>query len=82
MPMKIAIKYPRKKFVEAKNINDLQKELSILMVEEFEIKDSTSKPFTDIKLDIKTDKISDSDFNILLKDNTIIVPTIITQCKV
>jgi len=80
--MKIAIKYPRKKFIEANNILDLQKELSILMIEKFDIKNSDVKPFTDKKLDIETRNISESDFEILQKENSVIVPSVITQCEV
>ena len=80
--MKIAIKYPRKKFIEANNILDLQKELSILMIEKFDIKNSDVKPFTDKKLDIETRNISESDFEILQKENSVIVPSVITQCEI
>jgi len=80
--MKISIKYPRKKFVEANKILDLQKELSILMIEKFDIKNSETKPFIDIKLDVETRNISETDFEILQKENTVIVPTIITQCEI
>jgi hypothetical protein len=80
--MKIAIKYPRKKFIEANNILDLQKELSILMIEKFDIKNSDIKPFTDKKLDIETRNISESDFEILQKENSVIVPSVITQCEI
>ena len=80
--MKISIKYPRKKFVEANNIVELQKELSILMIEKFDIKNSETKPFVDIKLDVETRNISKTDFEILQKENSVIVPTIITQCEI
>ena len=80
--MKIAIKYPRKKFVEAESINQLKKELSILMIEKFDIKNSEIKPFVNVKLDVETKSISEKDFTVLLKENSVIVPTIITQCKI
>lgn len=80
--MEIAIKYPRKKFIKAGNTNELKKELNLLMVEIFDIKNSETKPFTDIKLAVETKKISSDDFQILIKNNSVIVPTIITQCKI
>ena len=80
--MKIAIKYPRKKFVEANNLLELVKELNLLMVTKFDIKDSSEKPFTDIKLDIDTLHISENDFLILQKENTVIMPTNIDRCGV
>ena len=80
--MKIAIKYPRKKFIEANDIRELQDELKILMVEVFDIKDSSNKPFIEIKLNVNASKISSSDFKILQQNNAVIVPTIITQCKI
>ena len=79
--MKVAIKYPRKNFVEANNILELQKELSILMIEKFDIKNSETKPFVDIKLDVETRNISETDFEILLQNNSVIIPTIITKCE-
>ena len=79
--MKVAIKYPRKKIVEANNILELQKELSILMIEKFDIKNSETKPFVDIKLDVETRNISETDFEILLQNNSVIIPTIITKCE-
>ena len=80
--MRIAIKYPRKKFIEINTINELQNELNILMIIKFDIKSSINKPFTDIKLNIDTNNISVNDFEILQKENSIIVPTDISQCKI
>lgn len=80
--MKIAIKYPRKKHIEAASVNDLKQELKVLMIEQFDIKNSKIKPFVDVKLNVISEKTSDSDFNLLLKKNAVIVPTIITQCKI
>ncbi len=80
--MKFAIKYPRKKFVEANSLLELVEELNILMVTKFDIKDSSEKPFADIKLDIETHNISENDFRILQKENTVILPTNIDRCKI
>ena len=80
--MKIAIKYPRKKFIEAENVTDLQKELKILMIEEFDIKNFLQKPFSEIKNNILTKSILDEEFEILINEEAIIIPTVITQCKI
>ena len=80
--MKFAIKYPRKKFVEANSILELAEELKLLMITKFDIKDSSEKTFVDIKSDIDTYNISENDFNILQKENMVIFPTNIDRCKV
>ena len=80
--MKIAIKYPRKKFIEVNTIIDLQNKLNILMIIKFDIKSSICKPFTDIKTNINSSNISIDDFIILQKENSIIIPTDISQCKI
>ena len=80
--MKIAIKYPRKKFIEVNTIIDLQNKLNVLMIIKFDIKSSISKPFTDIKTNINSSNISIDDFIILQKENSIIIPTDISQCKI
>lgn len=80
--MKIAIKYPRKKFIEVGSLNELKRELNVLMITKFDIKNSIKKPFTDIKLDVDTNNITVNDFNILQKENAVIVPTNISQCKI
>jgi len=80
--MKIAIKYPRKKFIEVSSLDELEKELNALMITKFDIKNSIEKPFTDIKLDIETNKINTNDFSILQKESSIIIPTNIDRCKI
>ncbi len=80
--MKIAIKYPRKKFIEVSSLTELERELNVLMITKFDIKNSVNKPFTNIKLDIDTNNITVNDFSILQKENAVIVPTNISQCKV
>ena len=79
--MKIPIKYPRKKTVEAENIIELQKQLKILMVDEFDIKNTESKPFVDIKTSISAKQISSDDFELLRNKDSIIIPTVIKQCE-
>ncbi len=79
--MEIAIKYPRKKVIEADNIIELQKQLNKLMIEEFDIKNSELKPFVDIKTSILSTNMSNDDFELLQNKNSIIIPTIIKQCE-
>ncbi len=79
--MQIQIKYPRKKFVNAANISELKSQLDILMVKEFDIKNSETKQFTDIINGIDSNKITQKEFDLLIKENSIIVPTVIAQCE-
>lgn len=80
--MKISIKYPKKKFIEAENISDLQKILKKLMIEEFDIKDQSEKPLKDILINVKTIDITEDAFSILVDKNSVIVPSDIKQCEI
>lgn len=79
--MQIPLKYPRNKFINANNITELKAKLEILMIIEFDIKNSQTKPFTDIINNVKSDSITKEEFELLLKENSIIIPTVIAQCE-
>jgi len=81
--MKINIKYPKLKFIEAGNVKELTFELNKLMIVDFEIKRKKSPGnFEKISSLISTHNISDEIFHLLKDENNYIFPHTIAQCKV
>ena len=80
--MKINIKYPRLKSINANSVNDLKSELNRLMVVDFEIKRKTnSGSYELISSTIKTTQITNEIFFLLQKNNHYIFPVTIARCK-